>query len=418
MLTSGEKGWWKLKFKIPKNQKKELFLSLTIIVIGNLLGIGMFLQENLSSSAQALPRKDFGQGAYEETLKISTDRGTEEIQITVGEQQYSSSQIQAYLREAHSFLSKWYLENISDTNCLRKDLDLPSSLPENPAEFFWSTDAPEILSWNGKLGEEIPEEGCQITLRCTLSIGENELVWEEHPTVFPPSLSDIQLLEKNIQREAEAISDETDKELLLPAVVDGTEINYQIVRDRDSWIICLLSLLLGLGIFPLAKEKEKQAQALRSRQMQRDYPDIIQKLILFLKAGLSIRKSMEKLAADYLKRKKAALTGTRYAYEELVKTCLEMERGVYEKEAYERLGRRCGLAEYKILSVLLVQNLKKGNQSILELLEREAVSAGEERLRRARIQGEEASAKLLLPMILQLLVVFIILMVPAFINFF
>ena len=85
---------------------------------------------------------------------------------------------------------------------------------------------------------------------------------------------------------------------------------------------------------------------------------------------------MEKLAADYLKRKKAALTGTRYAYEELVKTCLEMERGVYEKEAYERLGRRCGLAEYKILSVLLVQNLKKGNQSILELLEREAVSAG------------------------------------------
>ena len=124
---------------------------------------------------------------------------------------------------------------------------------------------------------------------------------------------------------------------------------------------------------------------------------------------------MEKLAADYLKRKKAALTGTRYAYEELVKTCLEMERGVYEKEAYERLGRRCGLAEYKILSVLLVQNLKKGNQSILELLEREAVSAGEERLRRARIQGEEASTKLLLPMILQLLVVFIILMVPAFI---
>ena len=114
-----------MKFKIPKNQKKELFLSLTIIVIGNLLGIGMFLQENVSSSAQALPRKDFGQGAYEETLKISTDRGTEEIQITVGEQQYSSSQIQAYLREAHSFLSKWYLENISDTNCLRKDWTFP-----------------------------------------------------------------------------------------------------------------------------------------------------------------------------------------------------------------------------------------------------------------------------------------------------
>ena len=407
-----------MKSKLLKNQKKELFLSLFIILCGNLLGIGMFLKENISSSTQALPRKAFGQGAYEKTLQISTEKGTDEIQITVEEQQYSPSQIEAYLNEADSYLSRWYRKNISDKNYLKKDLDLPSSLPGNPTEFFWSTDAPDLLSWDGKLGEDIPKEGCQVNLRCALSIGENELIWEKQPTVFPPLLSEIQLLEKNIQQEAENISDETDKELLLPSVVDGTEITYQLSRKRDGWVICILSLLLGLGIFPLTKEKEKQARDQRFRQMQRDYPDIIQKLILFLKAGLSIRKSMEKLAADYLKRKEAALIGTRYAYEELVKTCLEMERGIYEKDAYERLGRRCGLAEYKILSVLLVQNLKKGNQSILELLEREAVSAGEERLRRARIQGEEASTKLLLPMILQLLVVFIILMVPAFINFF
>ena len=152
--------------------------------------------------------------------------------------------------------------------------------------------------------------------------------------------------------------------------------------------------------------------------MQKDYPDIIQKLILFLRAGLSIRMAMEKLSKDYLIRKEEDQNVIRYAYEEIVKTWGEMEGGVYEKEAYERFGRRCGLAEYKVLSVLLVQNLKKGNQSILELLEREAVSAGEERLRRARIQGEEASTKLLLPMILQLFVVLIILMVPAFISFF
>ena len=56
-------------------------------------------------------------------------------------------------------------------------------------------------------------------------------------------------------------------------MVEGTEINYQLVRDRDSWIICLLSLLLGLGVFPLTREKEKQAQALRFRQMEKDYPD-------------------------------------------------------------------------------------------------------------------------------------------------
>lgn len=61
---------------------------------------------------------------------------------------------------------------------------------------------------------------------------------------------------------------------------------------------------------------------------------------------------------------------------------------------------------------------EKGNQSILELLEREAAAAGQERLRRAKVRGEEASTKLLLPMIMQLVVVLIILMVPAFMSFF
>ena len=197
--------------------------------------------------------------------------------------------------------------------------------------------------------------------------------------------------------------------------MQGQEVSYQRLESRDSWLIWILSLLLGLGIFPLSKEREKQTQLKKTQQMQRDYPDIIQKMILYLKAGLSIRMSVEKLAADYMKRKEASLTETRWAYEEIVKTCRELKGGIYENE---RLGRRCGLAEYKVLSVLLVQNLKKGNQSILELLEREAVSAGEDRLRRARIQGEEASTKLLLPMILQLIVVLIILMVPAFLNFF
>lgn len=407
-----------MKFKIPVSRRKEFFLSLSIILVGNTLGLGMYIQESRSSYTQSLPRKGFGEGTYEETLKVYTEKGSDEIQITVAEQKYSQEQIEDSLAEAYTFLSQWFQKNISGSDAIRKNLIFPSELSDNPAQFFWSTDAPDLLSWDGELGEEIPEEGSLVTLRCVLSIGENELVWSETATVFPPSLSHSDLLGKNIQQKAEEISDQTGNDLLLPSEVQGTKLTYQRMKSRDSWMICILSLLLGLGIFPLAKEKEKQAQAKRFRQMQRDYPDIIQKLILFLKAGLSIQKSVEKLAADYLNRKNLALTGTRYAYEELVKTCHEMEKGIYEKDAYERFGKRCGLAEYKILSVLLVQNLRKGNQSILELLEREAVSAGEERLRRAKIQGEEAATKLLLPMILQLLVVLIILMVPAFINFF
>ena len=46
-----------------------------------------------------------------------------------------------------------------------------------------------------------------------------------------------------------------------------------------------------------------------------------------------------------------------------------------------------------------------------------AASVTEERKRNAKVQGEEAGIKLLLPMVMQLIVVLIILMVPAFLNF-
>ena len=96
----------------------------------------------------------------------------------------------------------------------------------------------------------------------------------------------------------------------------------------------------------------------------------------------------------------------------------EMEGGLPEAQAYERLGNRCGLSEYKVLSVLLIQNLKKGNQGVLTLLERESAAAIEERKRKAKISGEQASAKLLGPMFMQLALVMALVMIPAFLSFY
>ena len=85
--------------------------------------------------------------------------------------------------------------------------------------------------------------------------------------------------------------------------------------------------------------------------------------------------------------------------------------------AYERFGIRCNLVEYRTLSTLLIQNLKKGSSRFLPSLEEECRQAFQERKRRALIAGEEAGTKLLAPMILMLLVVLMILMVPSFLSF-
>ena len=375
-----------------------------IILLGNLLGIGIFIKEEKERNIKYLERNSYGEGGYEETLFAEIQGKTQEITVYVEEESYTEKEIEHYIKEAKKELDKW-LKKVKKGG---KDFRFPQSLEGNPVKISWSTGNPEILSWEGILGEDIPEKGENVEIVAFLSLGEGTEIWQKKVTVYPPSLSEKKKLQKEIQKEAELLSENPSEPLYLPQTVRGEEIRYRKTGTETGRIICIMSLVLGLGVYPLQKEKEKK---------KRDYPDIIQKLVLFLRAGFTIRKAMEKIADGYLRSKEKYHAKERSAYEEIVRTCKEMQGGIYEAEAYERFGVRCGLSQYKVLSVLLVQNLKKGNQNLLELLEREEAVAEDERKRSAKVRGEEASTKLLLPMVLQLIVVLMILMIPAFFSF-
>lgn len=146
-----------------------------------------------------------------------------------------------------------------------------------------------------------------------------------------------------------------------------------------------------------------------------DYPNLVTRLSLLLEAGMTVRKAFEKIALDYKRKKKGS---GRCAYEELLRAYYEMESGVMEERAYERFGRRCDHPKYRTLATLLIQNLKRGNRQLLDILEKESAEAFEERKRYARVQGEEAATKLLIPMTLMLMIVLVILIVPACISFY
>ena len=82
-------------------------------------------------------------------------------------------------------------------------------------------------------------------------------------------------------------------------------------------------------------------------------------------------------------------------FEAVAMMCADMDRGVLEADAYRRLGQSCDLPLYRSLSVLLVQNLKRGSRELIDMLEREAVSAFEERKKEARILGDRTMERIL-----------------------
>lgn len=388
-------------------------MAASIVLIGNILGIGVFIKEEREKNMKYLERNPYGEGAYEETLLAKTKGKTQEITVYVEEKSYTEKEIEDYIEKAKKDLDQWLKKAEKE-----KDFLFPKELKGNPVQISWSTGNPDLLSWEGILGKNISEKGEEVEIVAAISLGEKSEIWKRRITVYPPKLNEKEKMQREIQKEAELLSENPSGPLYLPQTLQGEEIYYKKTGSGKGGMICLWSLVLGIGIYPLQKEKEKKQKEFVRKEMQRDYPDIVQKLVLFLRAGFTIRKAMEKIADGYLHSKEKYHTKERRAYEELVRTCREMQGGIYEAEAYERFGTRCGISQYKILSVLLVQNLKKGNKNLLELLEREEAVAEDERKRSAKVRGEEASTKLLLPMMLQLIVVLMILIIPAFLSFF
>lgn len=101
---------------------------------------------------------------------------------------------------------------------------------------------------------------------------------------------------------------------------------------------------------------------------------------------------------------------------EMVNVMYKISGGASEGECYEEYGIRCNLSEYRKFGMMLSQNLRKGTRGLTELLEREAEDAFEQRKNLAKKAGEEAGTKLMIPLFLMLIIVFAIVIVPAFFS--
>ena len=201
----------------------------------------------------------------------------------------------------------------------------------------------------------------------------------------------------------------------LPKKWNGKRLEWTSPADHTGTLIAALSLFASAVVLVRKSREEQEQKRKREEELLREYPGLVMKFTLLVQAGMTVRKAFQKIALDYKKKRKR---DKKEAYEEILVTCYEMESGVSEMEAYRRFGERCGQMKYKTFSTLLIQNLQRGSRRLSEMLETESLEAWEERKRKARISGEIASTKLLVPMILMLLVVMALIMIPAFLSFY
>lgn len=405
--------------KLPAEKKKMFAIVALAAIFGLLAGVGDDADAVLTEE-YLLERNEYGEGNYEQELILSVEGHEEKLgyKVTVPEQLLTTEQETEYLKEAVTEIQQEFPGVNESVNHIERSVMIRDTYQEGKVQATWSFENYDVVNLQGEVvAEELPREGVPVKARVELSCGDTERIEEFYFRVFPAARNEKEELLWQIEQVLKMQTKVQGQAYLeLPEVIDGRRLEWHVEPNHTSEKVLLLGIVLAVFVPFLEQSRQQELKKQRAHLLELEYPEIVSKVALLLGAGMTVQGAVRKIAFAY-EQKKQQLKERMPAYDELLTTCREIENGMGEGAAYERLGDRCESADYRKLGNMLAQNLKKGNCSIVTLLEQEAERAFEERKAVAKRYGEEAGTKLLFPMMLMLGLVIVVLVVPAVLAF-
>lgn len=180
---------------------------------------------------------------------------------------------------------------------------------------------------------------------------------------------------------------------------------FGIFMDKlDATYLIFASTVLFIVFYATDKELDQQIKK-KNFYIQYEFPDFLNKLVLLISAGMTVPRAWEKIVRDR--------NNMTPLYKELNTTYLEIRNGKPEIEAYEDFAKRCRVKEITKFVSAIMQNLRKGNAELVSLLKLQSDECWQLRKAMARKLGEEASTKLVLPLMIMFIGILVIVILPA-----
>lgn len=172
-----------------------------------------------------------------------------------------------------------------------------------------------------------------------------------------------------------------------------------------DFILIFFSAFVLAALFMAPDYELKKKIKSRNAVIQLEFPSFLYKLVLLLNAGLTLTGAWERAVMG--KRKDTPL------YQELHFVLMDIKGGKSEVQAYEDLAKKCRTPETIKFVTIIIQNSKKGSYELASILRSQAEECWENRKHTAKRLGEEASTKMLLPMMLMFIAILMIVAAPA-----
>ncbi|MEE1228667.1 MAG: type II secretion system F family protein [Lachnospiraceae bacterium] len=397
--------------------------QVSIIFWGSLLTIVLSVAVFVAYQHQqqvVLERNPFGDGESVTEVVLKKGRKQKYYTLKVSDRTLTEKEKIEYFKNFFHKLEDKICGKNSSLRQVNQPLNLVDSLDGYPFSLDYEIND-DYLSSNGELSEKADQmhegqrHGTEIIV--TAQYEDVKETHTYHIGIIPQvrkhkRLTLMQKVEKKI-REVERQS-RTKPTVKLPESYHGVFIK----EPKEGVTPGGVAMIMILGIVVLVSNnysKLKENRKKNEDESIRDFAQIVHMFVLLSGAGLSMSSTVHRIVKDYQERKQRK--GNRYAYDQLALMCYQMDTGMSQKEACLNWGKRFDAVNYQKLSLILVQNLSKGSRETKAMMEEVERDAFRQRMDRARKEGEEASTKMLLPMIVLLLLVMLIVMYPAVISF-
>lgn len=417
---------------MSKNQLQEqvtLFrckqIATVLVILMGTIGLWMMLtakdmlQWKQNGSGITIQRNTYGQLASEEQLLVTVDGNeTTEVELEVQPRQYTKKELRVKFQEAMDYVEEHLKGENDSLDRVWKPLYLPTELPDNPIEIRWASDSFDLIRTDGTVFSETLKSPAVVCLTAKFSYEEEEKKVTYPVCVVSPEKTareeavaevtgEIQQQEKK-SREKEAFT--------IPNRIGDAVIDKKDDSKNNNGIVIIIGLIIGILLFAKQQEELKQQVKKRECKLRLEYPELVRQLGLLIGSGVTMKGAFQKLEDKYRKFRDSG-GEIQPVYEEILIANRQMEQGISQMEALEQWGKRIGLTMYRKLANLLMQNASMGNAGLVSLLEQEELTAMEQRRQLAKKMGEEASTKLLLPMVVLLVVTIMLILLPALIGF-
>ena len=381
------------------------------ILITVILGMKAYRETELINGYELL-KNHAAEGSYEQEVIAYMGEQKIPITVTVEERRLSKQEAEAEFMKAEELLPDILKGENEDLSKISAGLNFADQIPGTCVEVEWSERQMNYFYSDGTLREDLDlSEPVELNISAILVCQEYTRDYETTITVLTGQQGIGEKLLAVIQKKSE---EEPENEVMtLPKEYEGKSLTWR--KPLDYTFLYFPALTMGAVVFLKLgrKRDELEAQKERLEELEREYAQIVSKFAMLLSAGLSVRNAWERIVL--MQRRKGQLEGA--VYQELSWGLREMQKGVSELEVYEKFGIRIREIHYKKLMALFISDKRRGSIHLLDAMNQEMLFAWEERKRKTRQQGEKIGTKLLIPMMGMLGVVFIVILVPAFLSF-